>query len=127
MIEVVPGTIEGGDPATATPLSTSGGTKVTLVGKIVNSKCYLGVMNPGGIKPRRACAIQCIQGSIPPILVAQNDTGERRYYLLVGPEGQALNREILNFIAEPVSISGTFKRIGDRNVRDSGIQSISRL
>src|SRR3989454_11073858 len=32
--------------------------KQTLVGEIVDSKCFLGVMNPGQLTPHRACAIQ---------------------------------------------------------------------
>jgi hypothetical protein len=46
----------------------------TLIGEIVDSKCYLGVMNPGALIPHRACAIRCISGGIPPVLlVRQSD------------------------------------------------------
>jgi len=45
--------------------STSLGTQ-TLVGEIVDSKCFLGVMNPGQLTTHRACAIRCISGGVRP-------------------------------------------------------------
>jgi hypothetical protein len=55
MLEVVPGSIHeiatarSGDPAHSNDLGP-----VTLRGEIVDSKCYLGVMNPGNGKVHRA-------------------------------------------------------------------------
>src|SRR5947209_5586968 len=49
--------------------------KQTLVGEIVDSKCFLGVMNPGQLTPHRACAIRCISGGCPPILLARQKDG----------------------------------------------------
>ena len=39
----------------------------TLIGEIVDSKRYLGVMNPGNGKVHRDCAVRCLSGGIPPI------------------------------------------------------------
>src|SRR5580765_8468384 len=47
----------------------------TLIGEIVDSKCYLGVMNPGELTPHRACAIRCISGGIPPVLLVRQSNG----------------------------------------------------
>ena len=85
----------------------------TLVGEIVDSKCFLGVMNPGQFTPHRACAIRCISGGVPPILLVQSKTGPPIYLLLVSPEGKPVNKEVLNLVAEPVEISGEVERQGD--------------
>lgn len=49
--------------------------ETTLKGEIVDSKCYLGVMNPGNLKAHRACAINCIQGGVPPVLLVRDGGG----------------------------------------------------
>ena len=57
MVEIKPGTLKTVAGAQAAPSRTpqSLGT-FTLAGEIVDSKCFLGVMNPGNHKPHRACA-----------------------------------------------------------------------
>jgi hypothetical protein len=77
-----------------------------LTGEIVDSQCYLGVMNPGEGKPHKECAIRCISGGVPPILVAKNPEGVASYFLLVSHEGKTVNQEILPLVADPVQISG---------------------
>jgi hypothetical protein len=47
----------------------------TLVGEIVDSKCYLGIMNPGETNPHRECAALCIGGGIPPLIIAHDADG----------------------------------------------------
>jgi hypothetical protein len=89
---------------------------VTLVGEIVDSKCYLGVMNPGSTKPHRACAVRCIAGGIPPLLVVRGDAGTTTTMLLVSQEGRAVNQDVLDMIAEPVELTGRLVRDGDRLV-----------
>lgn len=88
--------------------------QVTLVGEIVDSKCYFGVMKPGNLKTHKACAIRCISGGIPPVLLIRNAAGEARYVLLVDEAGGAVNQRILAWVAEPVQIKGmleTFENI----------------
>jgi hypothetical protein len=104
MIEVVPGTIGSVDaaPATKEPIRDLG--PVTVDGEIVDSKCYLGVMNPGRGKVHRDCAARCLSGGIPPIFVSNN--GEDQY-LLVTPGGEAIGRDALReFVAEPITVRG---------------------
>lgn len=96
-------------PPRASPVSL--GT-VRLRGEIVDSKCYLGVMNPGNGKVHRDCAARCISGGAPPAFVARDASGETRVLLLVGSDGRALNREVLGFVAEPVEIAGELFRSG---------------
>lgn len=69
----------------------------------MDSKCYLGVMNPGKGKVHRDCASRCISGGIPPIFVTT--AGEQ--FLLVGPDEQAFQKDALReFIAEPINLRG---------------------
>lgn len=99
----------------------------TLSGEIVDSKCWLGVMNPGRLTPHRACAVRCLSGGIPPILLVQYEDGRKEHYLLVGTDGRALNREILDFVAEPVAITGEVRRHGDLLVLAAEPGDIERL
>ncbi len=87
--------------------------RMTLVGEIVDSKCHLGVMKPGRGKPHKACAIRCISGGIPPVLRVQDPAGRADYLLLVAPDGGSVNREVLEFVAQPIEISGEVVRQGD--------------
>ena len=109
MIEIVPNTVEpAASPAQTTMASPEGrslGT-VTLQGEIVDSKCFLGVMNPGSMKTHRACAARCISGGIPPVLAVRAATGETTYLLLISADGQAVNKNVLGIVAEPVEITG---------------------
>lgn len=79
---------------------------VSIAGEIVDFKCYLGAMKPGDGKTHRVCATLCVRGGIPPVLVTTAASGARSYYVLVGPSGQALNFDVLGFIAEPVRVTG---------------------
>ena len=85
----------------------------TLVGEIVDSKCFLGVMNPGQLAPHRACAIRCISGGCPPILLVRQKDGPPLYLLLVSAEGKPVNKDVLDMIAEPVEITGEVERQGE--------------
>ncbi len=85
----------------------------TLVGEIVDSKCYLGVMNPGALTPHRACAIRCISGGIPPVLLVRQANGPALYFLLVSRDGEPVNKQVLNLVAEPVEITGEVERQGE--------------
>src|SRR6266511_5317835 len=95
------------------PITSESLGEHTLVGEIVDSKCYLGVMNPGALTPHRACAIRCISGGIPPVLLVRRSNGPALYFLLVSREGQPVNKEVLNLGAEPVEITGEVEREGN--------------
>jgi len=113
MIEVVPASIVvGTSPLLAAPSRTIDLGPVTLRGEIVDTKCYLGVMNPGEGKVHRDCAVRCISGGVPPAFLARDASGDSRVLLLVGEDGRALSREVLPFLAEPLEISGVLVRTG---------------
>lgn len=99
-------------PETQTLVSAQLGA-VTLRGEIMDSKCFLGAMKPGEGQGHRACAILCIRGGIPPMLVTRDASGNASYYLLVGTDGAGLAPDALDRIGEPVEISGELTRRGD--------------
>ena len=101
--------------------------RVTLRGEIVDSKCYLGAMKPGEGKSHKECAILCISGGIPPLLVTWNAAGEREYYVLLNPSGGPLEREAWPFVADLVEVSGELECQGNvKRVRVS-VKDIRRL
>lgn len=117
MIEVLPESLHEtaqGPSRPAVSLTELG--SVRLRGEIVDSKCYLGVMNPGNGKVHRDCDARCISGGAPPAFIARDSAGESRVLLLVGSDGRALNKEILSFVAEPLEISGKLVRSGSNLV-----------
>jgi len=114
MIEVVPDSIQATNAATLVALPwTMPLGKQTLVGEIVDSKCFLGVMNPGQLTPHRACAIRCISGGVPPVLLVRQKDGPAIYLLLVSSEGNPVNKQVLDLVAEPIEITGQVERQGE--------------
>ena len=114
MIEVVDGSIQSATNhfTAALPRNISLGRQ-TLTGEIVDSKCFLGVMNPGSLAPHRACAIRCISGGIPPVLLVRPENAPPVYLLLVSAAGKPVNQQVLDLVAEPVEITGEVERQGE--------------
>ena len=84
----------------------------TLIGEIVDSKCYLGVMDPGQLTTHRACAIRCISGGCPPVLLVRQTNSPPLYLLLVSSDGHPVNKHVLDRVAEPLEITGDIVRQG---------------
>lgn len=99
----------------------------TLKGEIIDSKCYLGVMNPGQSKPHRECAVNCLRGGIPALFVVKDTKGNISELWLLSDEGKPINKEILDYVAEPVEMTGEIKRIGDHLYFHSNPNTIKRL
>ena len=100
---------------------------MTLVGEIVDSKCFLGVMKPGNSKPHRACAARCISGGIPPVLLVRDKQGNPTYFLLVSSAGESVNDAVLDLVAEPVEITGRVMRHGDLLVLHADPETYRRI
>lgn len=98
--------------------------RVSLVGEIVDSKCYLGVMKPGRGRPHRGCATRCLSGGIPPLFVVETEAGERSTLLLVDSAGQPLGDRLRGFVAEPIAVEGTLERRGDLLVLAADLDSL---
>lgn len=107
----VEGTYEILDEDQPTPKAVSMGSS-TLVGEIIDPKCYFGVMKPGRGKIHRSCAVRCISGGIPPVFVTTSPSGENAYFLLTDNEGKAANELVLNYIGKPCSIQGELAQVG---------------
>jgi hypothetical protein len=114
MVEVKPGSIReaSGALGTARPTTQNLGRQ-TLTGEIVDSKCYFGVMNPGQLAPHRACAVRCISGGIPPVLLVRQKDGPPLYFLLVGEDGSPVNKQVLDIVAVPLTVTGEVARQGE--------------
>ncbi len=110
MIELRPGTLHPSGSLHNAAGPDMPARFATLTGEIVDSKCYLGVMNPGNGKVHRDCAARCISGGVPPAFVVRDADGRTCLLLLAGPDGRPLRREILDFVAEPVRIDGLLVR-----------------
>jgi len=85
----------------------------TVKGEIVDPKCFFGVMKPGEGKPHKDCAIRCILGGMPPVLIVRNEKNEANYYLIVGANGEKMNEAVRDFVAEPVSIEAKLVQYDD--------------
>lgn len=84
----------------------------SLKGEIVDSKCFLGVMKPGGGKVHRSCAALCLLGGIPPMMVVNTASGKYGY-LIINADGSSASRQLAGRVAIPVKLAGEFERRGD--------------
>ena len=62
---------------------------------------------PGAGKVHRDCAARCISGGIPPAFIGKDASGVVKPILLTGTD-----RRILDFVAEPVEVTGRLRRSG---------------
>jgi hypothetical protein len=127
MIEVDPDTPAGNSSNTMPAQPEQALGQFTLRGEIVDSKCYLGVMKPGNLKPHRACAVRCISGGIPPVLLVRNGEGNAIYFMLTGSDGRQLNKDVASFVAEPIEIRGNVIRQGGMLILQAEPSSYLRL
>ena len=114
MVELVNGSISVlSGVSQAQQMTKELGTFV-LTGEIVDSKCYFGVMNPGNGKVHRDCAVRCLSGGAPPVLVTSDLTGSPAVLLLTDPVLNPLRKEaFLNRVAQPVRIRGNVVKKGE--------------
>ena len=115
--------VGSGDAAVETDPAQPGDTPVlrmagmrTFIGEIVDTKCYLGAMKPGRGKPHRDCASLCIRGGIPAALLVRTESGDRALLHLMNLFGQPIGREVLEWVGEPVEVTGILRRHDDRLV-----------
>jgi hypothetical protein len=95
---------------------------IALRGEVVDTKCYLGVMNPGRGKVHRDCAVRCISGGIPPGLLVRDRNGRSATLLLTGVQ----SADLLPFVAEPVRVTGSLERFDGVYVLRMTAQQIRR-
>ncbi len=113
MIEVMPGSMQALAAGAISRPPADLGPVVTLHGEIVDSKCHTGVMNPGRGKVHRDCAVRCLSGGVPPVLVESDPP--YRLILLSDAEGNKLvPARFLDRVAEPISVRGRLVTRGER-------------
>lgn len=116
-------------PATAAPVADPPREiqgRVSVKGEIVDSKCWLGVMRPGDGHIHKACASICIRGGIPPMLVTRAE-GIPAVMLLTLADGRAVPPAlILDFVADPVELSGIIEKRGDLTIFKADLDSLKR-
>lgn len=131
MVEVVPGSIVPGishdGPEARGHTAPTDSRDVTLTGEIVDSKCFLGVMNPGEGTVHRDCARMCLKGGIPPALLLRGASGEEALVLLVGADGSAIGRALADLAGVPVTVRGRLSRTGDRLVLAADVSAFERV
>src|SRR5207253_5105494 len=115
MLEVVPETLHETAPIATQKIDQPMDLgAVTLKGEIVDSKCYLGVMNPGSGKVHRDCAVRCISGGIPALFATNDFNGSPAILLLTDLDQKPLPKEsFLNLVAQPVRIRGKVVKTGE--------------
>lgn len=98
----------------ADPMQTASAPRnVTLRGEIIDSKCAFGAMNPGIMKTHRACAINCLAGDIPPVLLVRHEGGvSATHYLLLSEDGKPIKEAAIKYAALPVALSGSVTEVG---------------
>ncbi|MBX9599844.1 MAG: hypothetical protein K2X35_02530 [Bryobacteraceae bacterium] len=120
MLEVLPGSWKPAGPEGRSTPAVSEGVH-TFTGEIVDSKCYLGVMNPGEGKVHRQCAARCISGGVPAAIAANGGL-----ILLTGPDDRPLSRELSPYAGERVTIRGELIRLGQLQILRADPASITR-
>lgn len=95
--------------AESTPAPPASAETVTLTGELVDTKCYLGVMNPGQGKVHRGCAAECLRGGVQPGLLVRNEDGSARVVLIDAVPG-AINPE---WAGRTLAINGTAQQTGE--------------
>jgi methionine sulfoxide reductase heme-binding subunit len=112
MLEVSSISLADSGTAEPPPAQTDLGN-FTLTGEIVDSKCWSGVMAPGEGKTHLACAVRCLSGGLPPLLVITDEDGHQRHLILTDAAGGPMPRAILRSVGRPVTVSGRLLKEGE--------------
>jgi hypothetical protein len=107
------------NPTIASPVASGAQqAQVTLIGEVIDPKCYLGAMKPGEGKSHRACAVRCISGGVPPALLIREPGEPERIILLTDAAGgpATLIPGFIDHVADTVEVRGRLSRIEDLEV-----------
>lgn len=109
---IKPATLSAGEAAQLRPAPPVALGEVELAGEIIDPKCYLGAMKPGGGKTHKACAALCLAGGVPPMLAVRAGNAES-FYLLIDDIGRLAADAAIPLVGEPVVVTGRAERWGD--------------
>lgn len=99
----------------------------TITGEIVDSKCWMGAMNPGEGPTHRLCALRCLRGGLPPMISGVDPEGQPVAALLTGPGGVRMDSVLWSFTAARVRVTGPVHRIGTLLLLETDPASIERV
>ncbi|MEO1100522.1 MAG: hypothetical protein AAFW65_01615 [Pseudomonadota bacterium] len=99
---------------------------VSLVGEILDPKCWFGAMRPSEGKVHKSCAALCIRGGLPPAFYAKTQSGTSALMIMTDA-GDAHGEALLPFVADPVKVSGQVRRWGDLLLLDNPVSAIKRI
>ncbi len=99
---------------------------VSLNGEILDTKCWFGAMRPSEGKVHKACASLCIRGGLPPAFYVK-DPKDQTVLMIMTSGGFGHNKDLLPFVADPISITGQVQRFGDLLLLDAPVSNITRL
>ena len=100
--------------------------QVSLNGEILATKCWFGAMRPSSGKVHKACASLCIRSGLAPAFYVK-DPQDQTALMIMTSGGFGHNKDLLEYVADPVSITGQVQRFGDLFLLDAPVSAISRL
>jgi hypothetical protein len=100
---------------------------LTVTGELVDSKCHLGVMEPGEGPLHRDCAVRCLLGAVPPMIVVRSSSGIARRLALVDETGRPFFSDFSSLAGRPLTIRGTLLAQGARNLLAARVAEIEIL
>ncbi len=109
-------------PSAAPPLR-----RITVTGEVVDSKCFLGAMNPGSGATHRLCAIRCLRGNLPPLIAGRDETGAEVIALLARPGAMRADSSFLRLVSARVRVTGQVRMLGTLQVLEADPDSILRV
>ena len=71
------------------------------------------IFREDSLTPQRACAIRCISGGISSVLLVRQRNGSAIYLLLASDDDQRVNQQVLDLVAELVTVTGEVERQGE--------------
>jgi hypothetical protein len=97
--------------STAPPLDDADLGIASIVGEIVDAKCWFGAMNPGVGLTHKACAALCLRGGLPLAFCARGACGAGdEVRLFLDDAGKPHGRALAPFLADPVMAEGRMMR-----------------
>lgn len=102
----------------------------TLIGEILDAKCWFGAMKPGFGKTHKECAALCARGGLPLAFCAGGSalcTDADQTLLFLDENGRAHGPQLLPYLADPVSVTGQIVRVGDITEYRVAARDIARI
>lgn len=101
---------------------------MTLIGEILDAKCWFGAMRPGDGKVHKACAALCIRGGLPPAFCISATCGDASAApMFLNERGEAHGEALLPFVADPIMARGHLTRVRDVIQFRVPLSAITRL